>query len=125
MVLIDHADEHLLALCRRGQRHDDHLVMADLSGAEIRLVRDRMAEPDEFVLHPPVPPRQILRRHAEAGSSNRALHDPVHGSTETSNETAGGAGGARTHDRRIMRSTARCIVCATCTDTTESRLRWR
>ena len=66
MVLVDHADEHLPALCRRGQRHDDHLVMADLSGAEIRLVRDRMAEPDEFVLHPPVPPRQILRRHAEA-----------------------------------------------------------
>ena len=55
MVLVDHADEHLPALCRRGQRHDDHLVMADPSGAEIRLVRDRMAEPDEFVLHPPVP----------------------------------------------------------------------
>ena len=31
----------------------------------------------------------------------------------------GGAGGARTHDRRIMRSTAPCIVRTTCTDTTE------
>jgi hypothetical protein len=30
-----------------------------------------------------------------------------------------GAGGARTHDRRIMRSMARCTVCTTCTDTTE------
>jgi hypothetical protein len=36
VVLVDHADEHLPALCRRGQRHDDHLAMADLSGAEIR-----------------------------------------------------------------------------------------
>jgi hypothetical protein len=30
-----------------------------------------------------------------------------------------GAGGARTHDRRIMRTTAPCIVRTTCTDTTE------
>jgi mRNA interferase RelE/StbE len=29
-----------------------------------------------------------------------------------------GAGGARTHDRRIMRSTAPCTECATCTDGT-------
>lgn len=36
MVAVDHADEQLPALYRRGQRHDDHLVMADLSGAEIR-----------------------------------------------------------------------------------------
>src|SRR5512142_2444672 len=27
--------------------------------------RDRMAEPDEFALHPPVPPRWIIRRHAD------------------------------------------------------------
>jgi hypothetical protein len=32
---------------------------------------------------------------------------------------AGGAGGARTHDRRIMRSLARRSGCAACTDTTE------
>jgi hypothetical protein len=38
--------------------------------------------------------------------------------------TAGGAGGARTHDRRIMRSMTRCIVRTTCTDTIESCLRW-
>ena len=31
-------------------------------------------------------------------------------------ETAGGAGGARTHDRRIMRSTACCTTHAGCTD---------
>jgi hypothetical protein len=76
VVLVDHAAEHLPALYRRGQRHDNHLVMADLSGAEIRfgvvtrgqsgsdvvlaaaihtLCRDRMVEPDEFALHPPVP----------------------------------------------------------------------
>ena len=30
-----------------------------------------------------------------------------------------GAGGARTHDRRIMRSLASCTVRASCTDTTE------
>ena len=35
-----------------------------------------------------------------------------------------GAGGARTHDRRIMRSTALCIVRTTCTNTTESCHRW-
>jgi hypothetical protein len=29
---------------------------------------------------------------------------------------SGGAGGARTHDRRIMRSTASCTTHATCTD---------
>jgi hypothetical protein len=27
VVLVDHAAEHLPALYRRGQRHDDHLVM--------------------------------------------------------------------------------------------------
>src|SRR5437016_1415897 len=31
-----------------------------------------------------------------------------------------GAGGARTHDRRIMRSQARRAECATCTDTTKA-----
>jgi len=39
-------------------------------------------------------------------------------------KTASGAGGARTHDRRIMRSTATCTVRTTCTDTTEP-CRWR
>src|ERR1035438_4187375 len=38
---------------------------------------------------------------------------------------AGGAGGARTHDRRIMRSTAPCTVRASCTDATEPCRRWR
>ena len=33
-------------------------------------------------------------------------------------------GGARTHDRRIMRSTTPCIVSASCTDTTEPCRRW-
>ena len=37
----------------------------------------------------------------------------------------GGAGGARTHDRRIMRTTARRSGCATCTDTTQPCHRWR
>jgi len=32
-----------------------------------------------------------------------------------------GAGEARTHDRRIMRSTAPCTVCASCTDKTDHR----
>ena len=36
----------------------------------------------------------------------------------------GGAGGARTHDRRIMRTTAPCTVLTTCTDTTEPCHRW-
>ena len=54
-----------------------------------------------------------------------SVYDPVHGSPSTGIKPAGGAGGARTHDRRIMRSTARCSGCATCTDTTESCRRWR
>ena len=32
----------------------------------------------------------------------------------------GGAGGARTHDRRIMRTTAPCTMRASCTDDTEN-----
>ena len=36
-------------------------------------------------------------------------------------QIAGGAGGARTHDRRIMRSTAPCGVRASCTDDTDHR----
>jgi hypothetical protein len=36
----------------------------------------------------------------------------------------GGAGGARTHDRRIMRTTARRSRCSTCTVTTEPCHRW-
>ena len=34
----------------------------------------------------------------------------------------GGAGGARTHDRRIMRTTAPCTMRASCTDDTETAL---
>jgi hypothetical protein len=33
--------------------------------------RDRVAEPDEFALHPPVPPRRIARRHADRGWRGR------------------------------------------------------
>jgi uncharacterized protein (DUF433 family) len=36
----------------------------------------------------------------------------------------GGAGGARTHDRRIMRSPARRCRRSTCTDTTQACHRW-
>ena len=36
----------------------------------------------------------------------------------------GGAGGARTHDRRIMRTTAQYTECPSCTDTAESCRRW-
>jgi hypothetical protein len=42
-----------------------------------------------------------------------------------SGHVAGGAGGARTHDRRIMRSPARRIVRTTCTDATEPCRLWR
>ena len=45
-------------------------------------------------------------------------------SSGTDGRASGGAGGARTHDRRIMRSTAPCIVRTSCTDTTESCHRW-
>src|SRR5689334_5443231 len=43
----------------------------------------------------------------------------VHGHCRSDVEIAGGAGGARTHDRRIMRSTATCTGRTACTDTTE------
>ena len=49
-----------------------------------------------------------------------SIHDLVHGSAETSSKPVGGAGGARTHDRRIMRSTAPSTVPASCTDDTEN-----
>jgi hypothetical protein len=39
-------------------------------------------------------------------------------------QTLRGAGGARTHDRRIMRTTARRSRRSTCTDTTEPCHRW-
>ena len=39
-------------------------------------------------------------------------------------EVTSGAGGARTHDRRIMRSPASCTVHASCTDTTEPCRQW-
>src|SRR5579863_1145793 len=53
------------------------------------------------------------------------IYDPVHGSPITTIKTAGGAGGARTHDRRIMRNTAPRIVGTTCTDTAGACRRWR
>jgi hypothetical protein len=54
---------------------------------------------------------------------------PVHETKIQKGKTASGAGGARTHDRRIMRSTASCTVGASCTDTAEPcrwwpRLHW-
>lgn len=42
-------------------------------------------------------------------------------SSGTDGRASGGAGGARTHDRRIMRSTAPCTVRASCTDGTGYR----
>jgi len=39
-----------------------------------------------------------------------SVYNPVHASPTTGIKTAGGAGGARTHDRRIMRTTAPCTV---------------
>jgi hypothetical protein len=45
-------------------------------------------------------------------------------SSGTDGRASGGAGGARTHDRRIMRSTATCIMRASCTATTEPCRRW-
>jgi AcrR family transcriptional regulator len=39
-----------------------------------------------------------------------------------SGRSAGGAGGARTHDRRIMRSSASCTIRASCTDGTGYRI---
>jgi hypothetical protein len=45
-----------------------------------------------------------------------SVYNPVHGSPATGIKTAGGAGGARTRDRRIMRSTASCTMRASCTD---------
>ena len=43
-------------------RGADTGIMQDLPH---RRGRDRMAEPDEFALHPPVPPRWIIRRHVD------------------------------------------------------------
>ena len=43
----------------------------------------------------------------------------VHGQRRSDIEAAGGAGGARTHDRRIMRSTAPRTERPTCTDDTD------
>jgi hypothetical protein len=54
-----------------------------------------------------------------------SVYNPVHGLPAAAIKTAGGAGGARTHDRRIMRTSARRIGCTTCTGTTESRRQWR
>ena len=48
-----------------------------------------------------------------------SVYNPVHGTPTTGIKIAGGAGGARTHDRRIMRSVASCIARASCRDTTE------
>jgi hypothetical protein len=43
---------------------------------------------------------------------------------ELSGMKESGAGGARTHDRRIMRSMASCIARASCRDTKEPCRRW-
>jgi hypothetical protein len=44
--------------------------------------------------------RQLL--YVSAQGTSHDIDDPVHDLTRNSNEIAGGAGGARTHDRRIM-----------------------
>jgi hypothetical protein len=66
-------------------------------------------------------------------SAGRTRHDmTVHRTTDIDPRTGprkqdpegqspGGTGGARTHDRRIMRSPAQCNTCASCTDGTGYR----
>jgi hypothetical protein len=74
-----------------------------------------LAPPDHRGPHDRQPRRDV-------GFPQRQLDgrpDPVHGPIENSSEIAGGAGGARTHDRRIMRSMASCIARASRTNTTE------
>ena len=72
---------------------------------------------------------QLLREHHRAQLRARMKAGPGARSRElvmgkSCQFKPGGAGGARTHDRRIMRSTALCIVRTTCTDTTEPCRRW-
>jgi predicted nucleic acid-binding protein len=63
------------------------------------------------------------RRHSTMQGRN-LRHADLTGGVRGRLRVAGGAGGARTHDRRIMRSMARRIVRTTCTDTTEPCRRW-
>ena len=64
------------------------------------------------------------RTHAHHAS--RAETRPRESASESpeGSRDGGGAGGARTHDRRIMRSPARRSERANCTDTTEACRRW-
>lgn len=54
--------ELLPSRARAAGRGSDTGVM---HGLPHRGGRDRVAEPDEFALHPPVPPRWIIHRHAD------------------------------------------------------------
>jgi CO/xanthine dehydrogenase Mo-binding subunit len=65
------------------------------------------------------------REELAVTAASRHLGRPVHGTMINRDKGPSGAGGARTHDRRIMRSLARRSGRAACTDTTESRRWWR
>src|ERR1035438_7406109 len=76
-------------------------------------------------LHAPGSAGELLYVSARCNSHDVTAHritdGSVHGSTGFSSKTVGGAGGARIHDRRIMRSTASCTTHASCTDDTRYR----
>ena len=59
-------------------------------------------------------PHSLSRSEASLTVPSPQIRDSLRWISE-----GGGAGGARTHDRRIMRSPARRSGCANCTDTTE------
>ena len=85
--------------------------------AQLRAENRRLREDVEILKRRRLSSR---RRPGELLSVHRG-GEPVHETKIQMDKTAGGAGGARTHDRRIMRSTASCTMCAGCTDGTAYR----
>jgi hypothetical protein len=66
---------------------------------------------------------KVLDVAAPSNVPPTSLHEP----TPNVGITAGGAGRARTHDRRMTRGTLSCLTCASCTDITghrTDRTRW-